>query len=83
MYPYLPHLLADIKAAHRQEIPLAQEQLQTFEEEMGFALFKHNGRGIVVTDAGRKLYDRSPAFFLELDALMESTEKTNFMQSNC
>ena len=34
MYPYLPHLLADIKAAHRQEIPLAQEQLQTFEEEM-------------------------------------------------
>ena len=34
MHPYLPHLLADIKTAHCQKIPLEQVLFQTFEDEM-------------------------------------------------
>ncbi len=34
MHPYIPHLLADITAAHRTEIPSASKPPLTFEEEM-------------------------------------------------
>lgn len=34
MHPYIPHLLADIAAAHRTEIPAESKQPMTFEEEM-------------------------------------------------
>ena len=34
MHPYLPHLLADITAAHRTEFPLVAEIPISFEEEM-------------------------------------------------
>jgi len=34
MHPYLPHLLNDIAAAHRTEIPLEPYRTTTFEEEM-------------------------------------------------
>lgn len=34
MHPYLPHLLSDIAAAYRSEIPLVKEQPKSFEEEM-------------------------------------------------
>lgn len=33
MHPYLPHLLADIKAAHRTELPLP-EHVESFEDHM-------------------------------------------------
>ncbi len=32
MHPYLPHLLADISAAHREEIPEEEVRPQTIEE---------------------------------------------------
>ncbi|MBC7873321.1 MAG: hypothetical protein H7Y01_04955 [Ferruginibacter sp.] len=34
MHPYLPHLLTDIAAAHRTEIPVEQKPTISFEEEM-------------------------------------------------
>jgi hypothetical protein len=34
MHPYLPHLLTDITAAHRIEIPTEQKPPMSFEEEM-------------------------------------------------
>lgn len=34
MHPYLPHLLTDIAAAHRTEIPLEDQRPQSFEEHI-------------------------------------------------
>lgn len=34
MHPYIPHLLADIEAAHRDEIPYEPKEPISFEEEM-------------------------------------------------
>ncbi len=34
MHPYLPHLLSDIKAAHRSEVPKERTRKMSFEEQM-------------------------------------------------
>ncbi len=50
------------------------KSIKTLEEEVGFPLFLASGRGMVVTDAGRQLYQRSPEFFRELEKLVGRTE---------
>ena len=46
------------------------KSLKTLEEELGFPLFLPNGRGIVVSDPGRDLYERTGRFFGELERLL-------------
>ena len=50
------------------------KSIKTLEAEVGFPLFIAQGRGVVVTDAGKKLYQRSPHFFQELARLTGQTE---------
>ena len=49
------------------------KSMKALEEELGFALFNPSGRGIVVSDEGSKLYDRSEAFLAEYDRLLGKT----------
>ncbi len=42
---------------------------------MGFALFRVSGRGLVITDEGQRLYQRSAAFFRELETLLGNKRK--------
>jgi DNA-binding transcriptional LysR family regulator len=46
------------------------KSMRALEMETGFALFLPSGRGIVVSDAGRALYEKSHAFLSELDRLL-------------
>ena len=46
------------------------KSLKVLEEEIGITLFVPSGRGIVVTDPGQALYERSTRFFRELDYLL-------------
>src|SRR4051812_12188316 len=46
------------------------KSLKTLEQELGFALFFPSGRGIVVSDEGMRLYERTGAFFQGLDQLL-------------
>jgi DNA-binding transcriptional LysR family regulator len=50
------------------------KSLKTLETELGFPLFLPSGRGIVVTDQGKHLYDRSGSFFSQLDHLVGKTK---------
>lgn len=56
------------------------KSMKAFEQEMGFALFQASGRGIVVTDRGRKLYERSATFMTELDHLLGTVEERKFLR---
>lgn len=46
------------------------KSLKVLEDEIGFPLFLPSGRGIVVTDRGRALYERSFHFFTEFERLL-------------
>ncbi len=46
------------------------KSLKVLEEEIGITLFVPSGRGIVVTDQGRELYERSARFFTEFEHLL-------------
>ena len=50
------------------------KSIKTLEEEVGFSLFLPSGRGIVVSDPGRDLYERCGRFFQELGHLMGKNE---------
>jgi DNA-binding transcriptional LysR family regulator len=50
------------------------KSLKNLEEEVGFPLFLPSGRGIVVSDPGRELYERSGRFFEELGHLMGKSD---------
>ena len=50
------------------------KSIKTLEEELGFALFLPSGRGIVVSDPGRELYQRTAKFFDELSKLIGQSE---------
>ncbi|MFZ4714219.1 MAG: LysR family transcriptional regulator [Bacteriovoracaceae bacterium] len=46
------------------------KSMKAFEGELGFALFNASGRGIVISDNGLILYNRSQSFLAELDRLL-------------
>ena len=46
------------------------KSLKVLEDETGIRLFLPSGRGIVVTDSGRELYERSSHFFHDLERLL-------------
>ncbi|MBC7395818.1 MAG: LysR family transcriptional regulator [Bdellovibrionales bacterium] len=52
------------------------KSLKVLEEELGIPLFVPSGRGIVVTDPGRELYERSARFFSELKHLLGQDKPT-------
>lgn len=45
------------------------KSMKVLEQELGFVLFHASGRGIVISDDGVLLYDRSRSFLVELDRL--------------
>ncbi|WP_299410654.1 LysR family transcriptional regulator [uncultured Roseobacter sp.] len=49
------------------------QQLKTFEDSLGTALFVRNTRSVVLTDAGRALHDRTHNLFVEIDAALTAT----------
>jgi DNA-binding transcriptional LysR family regulator len=50
------------------------KSLKVLEAEVGFALFLPSGRGIVVSDRGRDLYQRTERFFSEFERLLGQSE---------
>ncbi len=46
------------------------KSMKALEAELGFPLFLPSGRGIVISDEGQALYERSMRFFEELDRLI-------------
>lgn len=50
------------------------KSMQSLELETGIPLFLPHGRGIVVSDTGRSLYERCVPFFSELDRLLGKVE---------
>jgi len=46
------------------------KSMKVFENEIGFPLLLPSGRGIVISDLGMKLYERSPFFLNELNQLL-------------
>lgn len=50
------------------------KSLKTLEIEVGKELTQISGRGIVITDFGKKFYERSQPFFNQLDHLLEGSE---------
>jgi len=53
------------------------KSLKTLESELGFPLFLPSGRGIVISDPGRELYQRSARFFEEFGRLLGTSEVKN------
>lgn len=49
------------------------QQLKTFEDSLGTALFVRNTRSVALTDAGRALRDRTHNLFAEIDAALTAT----------
>ena len=49
------------------------KSMKALETELGFALFNPSGRGIVVSDEGSRLYERSESFLAEYDRLLGKT----------
>ncbi|WP_299919472.1 LysR family transcriptional regulator [uncultured Roseobacter sp.] len=49
------------------------QQLKTFEDSLGTALFVRNTRSVALTDAGRALHDRTHNLFAEIDAALTAT----------
>src|SRR4051812_24080766 len=47
------------------------KSMRAFEVEVGKKLFLQSGRGLVTTDEGAKLYERSQRFLEELDSLLD------------
>jgi DNA-binding transcriptional LysR family regulator len=56
------------------------KSMKAFELEVGFTLFQASGRGIAITDLGRNLYEKSPAFISQLNHLLGSPEETKFVR---
>lgn len=50
------------------------KSIKVLEAELGYPLFLPSGRGIVVTDDGKKLYQRTGPFFSQLDHLLGKSE---------
>ena len=50
------------------------KSMKAFEAELGQTLFLPSGRGIVVTDGGMQVYERSTRFLLELDQFLGKAE---------
>lgn len=46
------------------------KSMKVLQEELGFSIFHPSGRGLVVTDEGMRLYDKSETFFESLDGLL-------------
>jgi DNA-binding transcriptional LysR family regulator len=46
------------------------KSMKALEVELGFALFQPSGRGVVVSDEGKRLYDRSQRFLEEYNRLI-------------
>ena len=46
------------------------KSMRVLEAEIGFPLFIPNGRGIVISDEGMRLYKRAPSFLAEWDRLL-------------
>ena len=59
------------KAADRLRIaqPALSRQVRLLEEELGIRLFDRNGRGMVVTDAGKKVLRHAQRIMQELDEI--------------
>ena len=53
------------------------KSMRILENETGRRLFLPNGRGIVISDEGRMLYERCAPFFGELDRLLGKTTSKN------
>jgi DNA-binding transcriptional LysR family regulator len=51
------------------------KSMKALEQETGVSLFLANGRGIVISDEGRELFERSAPFLTELDRLLGKTEE--------
>jgi LysR family nitrogen assimilation transcriptional regulator len=62
------------KAADRLKIaqPALSRQIRLLEAELGVALFRRHGRGMVITDAGREVLDHAARIMEELDAIRGS-----------
>lgn len=60
-------------AAERLHVaqPALSRHLQALEQELGVRLFQRNGRGVVLTDAGKLMLARSAGVLRELDGMRE------------
>lgn len=52
------------------------QQLKTFEDSLGTALFVRNTRSVAFTDAGQALHDRTHRLFAEIDAALRAARST-------
>jgi DNA-binding transcriptional LysR family regulator len=67
--------LGSYAAAARQSdlsVPTVWAQVQGLEKQYGTPLFERSGRGVVPTDAGRKLYDHAKRFVRKLELSFEA-----------
>jgi DNA-binding transcriptional LysR family regulator len=53
----------------RLSAPALSKSMSVLESEMGFALFQNVGRGIVLTDHGRKLLPKAEKILIDVEAL--------------
>src|ERR1700748_2821892 len=51
------------------------KSIKVLEEEVGYPLFIPSGRGIVVSDPGKQLYNRTSRFFEAYEQLLGKKEK--------
>lgn len=65
------------KAADRLHIaqPALSRQIRLLEKELGTYLFERHGRGMVITEEGRKVLDHATRIMAELDAIRSETSR--------
>ena len=89
---HLDHLKYLIELKNCSSINIASQKLfitpstlsiaiKNLEKELGFKIIHRTHKGILLTDAGKHLFDAAKYFFLQIDSIIEENTKNSLLEN--